>query len=666
VTEEQLKSELRAVVDRTTEVTPALQRVSVRWEERTRFLAGSGMPDDHPVLAVLTANLAAVTGQPPAYGPAVRVLTTAKELDALAKQLRALPHGFVVDTETTAEDPLRARLVGVGFAWGEAPVYVPLAHVEGVNAPREAFDRAIAPLLADPAVAKIGQNFKYDHLVFRTEGYAVAGLAGDTMIASYLLDPETPHNLDWLSANHLGVSKIPTSALIGKRGKEQRTMDQVPIAVVAAYCGEDVHCTWELAQRFQPQLEVQGFLPLYHDVELPLSEVLAAMEWEGVALDVDFLAVMSKKLGGEIEALEKKVHAAAGQAFNVQSPPQLAEILFKKLGLPGGKKTKTGFSTDSDVLESLAALHELPRLVLEYRQLAKLKSTYVDTLPALVLPRDGRLHTSYNQTVAATGRLSSSDPNLQNIPFRTPLGREVRRAFVARPGWKLLSADYSQIELRLMAHFSRDPELVEAFERGEDVHARTAERVFALPPGTRPTSEQRGMAKTVNFGVMYGMGARALAQQLGIPVAEASRFIAEYYRTHEGVKKHLDGLVAAAREKGYAETILGRRRRLPALTAGEGRARADAERAAINTPIQGSAADLIKVAMVRLARDLEAKGLAAKLLLQVHDELLVECPEAEVEAARAAVVDAMTNAMQLTVPLEVQVGVGDNWFEVHA
>ena len=271
-----------------------------------------------------------------------------------------------------------------------------------------------------------------------------------------------------------------------------------------------------------------------------------------------------------------------------------------------------------------------------------------------------------SRPVAATGRLSSSDPNLQNIPFRTPLGREVRRAFIARPGWKLLSADYSQIELRLMAHFSRDPELVEAFQRGEDVHARTAERVFGLAPGTKPTSEQRGMAKTVNFGVMYGMGARALAQQLGIPVAEASRFIAEYYRTHEGVKKHLDGLVAAAREKGYAETILGRRRRLPALTAGEGRARADAERAAINTPIQGSAADLIKVAMVRLARDLEDRGLAAKLLLQVHDELLVECPEAEVEAARAAVVDAMTNAMKLSVPLEVQVGVGDNWFEVHA
>ncbi len=631
-----------------------------------------GFGFDVPAEAVVPrpANIAPASWEegtlPPAYGPKVRILTTATELDALAKQLRALPHGFVVDTETTSEDPLRARLVGVGFAWGEAPVYVPLAHNEGTNAPRDAFDRAIAPLLADPAVKKTGQNFKYDQLVFRTEGYAVAGLAGDTMIASYLLDPETPHNLDWLSANHLSVTKIPTSALIGKRGKEQRTMDQVPIEIVAAYCGEDVHCTWELAERFQPQLEIQGFEPLYKDVEIPLSNVLAAMEWEGVLLDVDFLAVMSRRLGGEIAGLEVKVHAAAGQAFNIQSPPQLAEILFKKLGLPGGKKTKTGFSTDSDVLAGLAGMHDLPRLVLDYRQLAKLKSTYVDALPAMVLPRDGRLHTSFGQTIAATGRLSSSDPNLQNIPFRTSLGREVRRAFIARPGWRFVSADYSQIELRLMAHFSRDPALVEAFQRGEDVHARTAERVFSLPPGTKPTSEQRGMAKTVNFGVMYGMGARALGQQLGIPVAEASRFIAEYYRTHEGVKRHLDSMVAAAREKGYAETILGRRRRLPALTAGEGRARADAERAAINTPIQGSAADLIKVAMIRLARDLEVKGLEAKLLLQVHDELLVECPESEVDAAQAALVEAMTRAMDLSVPLEVQAGVGVNWFEVHA
>lgn len=629
-----------------------------------------GFGFDVPATAPLAASAPPMAWQsgalPPAYGPKVRIVTTAAELDALAGALRAAPTGFSVDTETTAEDPLLARLVGIGFAWGAAPVYVPIAHAEGVNAPREAFELALAPILADPAVPKIGQHFKYDQIVLRGEGLAVAGLACDTMIASYLLDPETPHNLDWLAANHLGVTKIPTTALIGKRGKDQTTMDHVPIDVVAAYCGEDVHTTWELAARFVPQLLVQGQAPLFKDVEIPLSDVLADMEWEGVALDVPFLKTMSKRLEGEIAAFEKQVHAAAGQAFNINSTQQLGEILFKKLGLTGGKKTKTGWSTDSSVLESLAGLHELPRLVLSYRQLTKLKSTYVDALPALVLPRDGRLHTSFHQTVAATGRLSSSDPNLQNIPFRTSLGREVRRAFVAREGWRLVSADYSQVELRIMAHLSRDPALCEAFARGEDVHAGTARRVFGLADGAPVPPEQRAAAKTVNFGVMYGMGARALAQQLGIPVAEATRFIADYYRTHQGVDRFLKQMVEDARQKGYAETILGRRRRLPALTAGEGRARADAERASINTPIQGSAADLIKVAMIRLARDLAAKGLAAKLVLQVHDELLVECPEDEVDAARAATIDAMTHAIELTVPLEVQVGVGMNWFEVHA
>jgi DNA polymerase-1 len=634
-----------------------------------------GFGFDVPTVAAVAEAQAAVApplvwqsgALPPAYGPKVRIVTTAGELAALAEQLRAAPTGFAVDTETTAEDPLQARLVGIGFAWGEAPVYVPLAHREGGNAPRDAFERALAPVLADPAIPKLGQHYKYDQLVLRGEGLPLAGLACDTMIASYLLDPETPHNLDWLAANHLGVVKIPTTALIGRRGRGQLTMDQVPIEVVAAYCGEDVHVTWELAARFVPQLVAQGQAPLFRDVEIPLSDVLADMEWEGVALDVPFLATMSARLAGEIEALEKRIHGSAGMTFNIQSTQQLGEILFKKLALPGGRKTKTGWSTDSDVLEGMAELHELPRLVLQYRQLTKLKGTYVDALPALVLPRDGRLHTSFHQTVAATGRLSSSDPNLQNIPFRTPLGREVRRAFVARPGWRLLSADYSQVELRIMAHLSRDPVLVEAFERGEDVHAGTARRVFGLAPGQPAAPEQRAMAKVVNFGVMYGMGARALAQQLGIPVPEATRFIAEYFRTHQGVDRFLKQMVADARARGYSETILGRRRRLPALTAGaEGRARSDAERAAINTPIQGSAADLIKVAMIKLARDLQARGLEAKLVLQVHDELLVEAPEAEVETARVAVEQAMTTAMALSVPLEVQTGVGLSWLEVHA
>jgi DNA polymerase-1 len=603
---------------------------------------------------------------PPAYGPPVRIVTDTGELPALVAQLRSLPGGFVLDTETTSEDPLRARLVGLGLSWGEAPVYLPIAHRDGPNLDRDAFERAFAPLLADATIPKTGQHFKYDQLVLRGEGLPVEGLAADTMIASYLLDPETPHNLDFLARLHLGVEKIPTSALIGKRGKEQLTMDRLPVATVAAYCGEDAHVTWLLAQLFAPRLVDFGLDQLFRDVELPLSDVLSDMEWNGVRLDAPFLATMSQRLEVEIQALEAKIYAVVGNRFNIQSTQQLGDILFRQLGLPGGRKTKTGFSTDSDVLESLADRHELPRLVLNFRQLSKLKSTYVDTLPALVLPRDERLHTSFHQTVAATGRLSSSDPNLQNIPFRTALGRDVRRAFVAGPGRKLVSADYSQVELRIMAHLSQDPALLEAFRNGEDVHARTAQRVFGVPAGGAATPGQRAMAKTVNFGVMYGMGARALAQQLGCPVPEAKQFIEEYYKTHAGVGRFLKQMVDDARAKGYTETMLGRRRALPALAQAEGLARANAERAAINTPIQGSAADLLKIAMVRLGRDLAAQRLDARLLLTVHDELLLDCAESEVEPARAAVVSAMEGAMDLSVPLEVKVGVGDNWFEVHA
>jgi DNA polymerase-1 len=390
------------------------------------------------------------------------------------------------------------------------------------------------------------------------------------------------------------------------------------------------------------------------------------MEWEGVAVDVPFLRSMSARLGEEIAGLEKRIHNVAGAEFNVQSTQQLGEVLFQRLGLPGGRRTKTGWSTDSAVLEDLAERHELPRLVVQYRQLTKLKSTYVDALPELVHPRTGRVHTSFHQTVAATGRLSSSDPNLQNIPFRTPLGREVRRAFVPRPGWRLVSADYSQIELRIMAHLSGDEALSAAFRAGEDVHASTAARVFGLAPGTKASPEQRAMAKVVNFGVMYGMGARSLASQLGIPVPDATRFIADYFRTHAGVERFLKGVVDEARKSGFVATMLGRKRWLPALSLHDGRERANAERAAINTPIQGSAADLIKVAMIRLARDLEARGAEARLVLQVHDELLLESPESELEETRRAVTEAMTEALALTVPLEVQIGVGDSWYEVHA
>jgi DNA polymerase-1 len=618
-----------------------------------------GLADDAAAAPV------AVEGPREPFGPPVRIVTDAAELRALRDALLA-SEGFVLDTETTAEDPLRARVVGVGVSYGEAPVYLPLAHRGGTNLPREAFEEVLGPILADPAVPKIGQHFKYDQLVLRGEGVPVAGLAHDTMIASYLLDPESPNNLDWLAARHLGVTKIPTSALLGKRGKELRAMDELPVDLVAGYCGEDVHVTWLLAARFAPALAERGLEALFKEVEVPLSDVLSDMEWEGVAVDVPFLGAMSRRLGEEIAGLEKRIYNVAGTEFNVQSTQQLGEVLFQRLGLPGGRRTKTGWSTDSDVLEGLAEKHDLPRLVLQYRQLTKLKSTYVDALPLLVHPKTGRVHTSFHQTVAATGRLSSSDPNLQNIPFRTPLGREVRRAFVPRPGWKLVSADYSQIELRIMAHLSGDEALTAAFRAGEDVHASTASRVFGLAEGVRPAPEQRAMAKVVNFGIMYGMGARSLASQLGMPVADATRFIADYFQTHQGVEHYLKGVVDDARGSGFVETMLGRKRWLPGLALSDGRERANAERAAINTPLQGSAADLIKVAMIRLARDLEARAANARLVLQVHDELLLECPADEVDATKRAVSEAMTEAMPLRVPLEVQLGVGDSWFEVHA
>jgi DNA polymerase-1 len=611
--------------------------------------------------ALLFETAVEVTLEP--FGPPVRVIDDGLGLEELVRELRDAPDGFVLDTETTSEEPMLAHLVGVGFTTGGRPAYLPLAHREGKNLPFERVAQALGPLLADPHRPKLGQNLKYDSLVLARAGLPVRGLAFDTMIASYLLDPEGSHGLDHLSRVHLGIEKIPTSALIG-RGRAAHTMDEVSIPLVAGYCGEDVHCTWLLAERFRPQIEARELSRLLADVEMPLVTVLEDMELEGVLVDKEFLGKMSKTLESELVRLEGLIFASAGGSFNINSGPQLAEILFKRLGLPARKKTQSGLSTDAFVLEELAALHELPRLILQYRQVAKLKSTYVDAIPALIHPETGRVHTEFHQAVAATGRLSSSNPGLQNIPMRTPLGREVRKAFVARPGWKLVGADYSQIELRIMAHLSGDKALTQAFSQGLDVHAATAAQVFGLA-GRAPTPEERAKAKVVNFGIMYGMGARALSLQMGLTLAEASAFIREYFRVHEGVKRFLDRTVEEVRHKGYVSTILGRRRYLPDVQSTSPRARANAERAAINTPLQGSAADLVKVAMVRVHERLAREGSASRLVLQVHDELLVESPAAEVERVARALKDEMVHAVTLSVPLEVSVGIGENWFDVH-
>jgi DNA polymerase-1 len=600
---------------------------------------------------------------PEAYGPPVRIVDTEMGLEALARALAGAPRGFAVDTETTSEVPMRAQLVGIGVTTGERPAYVPIRHREGRNVPLEAVTRHLGPLLADPSRPKLGQNLKYDALVLAREGLPLDGIAFDTLLASYLLDPEGAHGLDHLSRVHLGVTKIPTSALIGS-GRAARRMDEVAIELVAAYCGEDVHCTWLLAERFAPELARRDAESLFREVELPLVPVLVDMERQGVRIDREFLGRMSEELAREMSRLEGLIHAAAGGSFNVNSGPQLATLLFQKLGLPSSRQTKTGLSTGADVLEELAVEHEVPRLVLQYRQVAKLKSTYVDAIPALLHPETGRVHTEFHQTVTATGRLSSSNPGLQNIPMRTALGREIRKGFVAPPGWTLVGADYSQIELRLMAHLSRDAALVEAFQSGGDVHARTAQRIFGLGQQA-PSPEERGRAKVVNFGIMYGMGARALSLQLGMPLGQASEFIKDYFRAHAGVRRFLDDVLQQARERGYVSTLLGRRRYLPQLTSPSPRARAQAERAAINTPLQGSAADLVKVAMIRIHDALRREGLAARMVLQVHDELLLESPAGEVERVSEILRHEMTNAVALTVPLEISLGVGDRWFDVH-
>ncbi len=587
-------------------------------------------------------------------------------LSALADRLRGNREGIAVDTETTSVDPMRAELVGIALAAGPGEAwYVNVGHTEGA-APLDPNEvkRVLGPVLADPAIPKVLHHAKYDLLVLERAGFEVGGTAFDTMIASYLLDPEGSHKLDDLAREILDHAMIPITDLIGK-GAKQISMAQVDAGTAATYAAEDADMTLRLRAALAPKLDQAELTPLFRDVEMPLMHVLLKMERTGMALDVPFLREMSGRLEGELRRLEAACQELAEVEFNVNSPKQLADVLFVRLALPHGKRTKTGWSTDIEVLESLRPYHDLPGAVLDYRQVAKLKSTYVDTLPALIHPDTGRVHASFNQTVAATGRLSSSDPNLQNIPIRTPLGKEVRRAFVpGEKGWVLLSADYSQIELRIMAHLSGDPALVQAFRDGEDVHRDTAARIFGVAPG-EVTELQRGQAKTVNFGVLYGQGPYGLARTLGIPTDEAAAFIRNYKEQYAGVIAYLDGVLEEARRSGYVTTLLGRRRYIPALRLKSAAARAAGERLAINTPVQGSAADLIKVAMLKLDRRLTAERLRAKLLLQVHDELVLECPESEVEALGSAVRETMEGALDLDVPVVVNVGVGANWAEIH-
>jgi DNA polymerase I len=518
-------------------------------------------------------------------------------------------------------------------------------------------------LLADPAIRKTAQNSKYDLLVLRSMGVKLAGLDFDTMLASYVLDPgRRSHGLDVLALEFLDHTMTSYADLCGK-GRSAIPFDECPLEAARDYSCEDADIALQMRRIFEPQLESYQLTRLFEGVEIPLVDVLAEMEWTGIAIDLPLFASLKQRFQAGREEVEKQIYKAAGVEFNINSNPQLREILFGKLNLPVTKRTSTGPSTDVGVLTELAeAGHELPTLLMEYRELSKLENTYLDALPRLVNPKTGRLHTSFNQTVASSGRLSSNDPNLQNIPIRSELGRDIRRGFIPREGWLLLAADYSQIELRLLAHLSHDPAFVEAFQAGGDIHRQTAVAIFDVPLA-EVTSVMRSRAKTINFATIYGQGAHALSLQLGIEHGEAKEFIARYFERFQGVRNYLDSMVAFAREHGYVQTIFGRRRYIPELRERNFNIRAFGERVAANSPIQGSAADLIKIAMIRIDDALRTRNLRSKMLLQVHDELVFEVLPEELEQVSELVKYEMENAAKLSVPLVVDLGVGKNWLE---
>jgi DNA polymerase I len=521
----------------------------------------------------------------------------------------------------------------------------------------------LVALLQDPDVPKAGHNVKYDWQVLRRAGVELAGVAFDSMLASFVLDPgRRSHAIDTLCLEHFGRAMQTYADVVGK-GKAQVPFAEVSVATAAAYCGADSAIVLSLHDYLVPAVRDIQMQPLLTDIELPLVRVLTDMEWEGISIDREVFARLNAELGADLRRLEGEIAAVAGEALNINSPRQLAAVLFEKQQLQVLKRTKSGPSTDADVLEQLAAMgHALPQLILDYRELQKLKSTYVDTLPARVNRRTGRIHTSFNQTGAATGRLSSSEPNLQNIPIRTPRGEEIRKGFVPRAGWSFLVADYSQIELRLMAHLSGDPGFIDAFHQGGDIHRQTAALIFGVPV-EQVTPDMRARAKTINFATIYGQGPFALSRQLGISQEDARTFIARYFERFAGVRVFLDRQIRLAREQGYVETLFKRRRYIPEIKDRNFNMRAYGERNAQNSPLQGSAADLIKLAMIRIHSAIRERGLRSRMLLQVHDELVFEVPPEELETMRALVKDRMEQVVELRVPLVVDIGVGPNWLD---
>jgi DNA polymerase-1 len=611
----------------------------------------------------------------------VKILDDPADIPALVERLRSAPL-VGLSAEATSPRPQHADLVGLSLSATSAEVwYLPFGHrvpaalgslAEGMVPPdpvrnlpplNEPSMAPLTALLADPAVPKAGHNIKSDWQVLRRAGVELAGVTFDTMLASFILDPgRRSHAIDNLCLEHLGRTMKTLQEVVG-RGRLEIPFAEVGVLAAADYCGADSATVLALHDIFVPALREVQMEDLLRDVEMPLVEVLVDMEWEGIAVDRALFTRVGEELSSDLRRLEIEIAQVAGVDLNINSPRQLAAILFEKLKLPVLKKTKTGPSTDADVLEQLAAMeHELPRLILEYRELQKLKSTYVDTLPATINPRTGRIHTTFNQGGAATGRISSNDPNLQNIPVRTLRGEEIRRGFIPREGWTFLVADYSQIELRLMAHLSGDPAFIEAFSQGGDIHRQTAALIFNVP-ADQVTPEMRAGAKTVNFATIYGQGPFALSRQLNISMEDARSFIARYFERFAGVRAFLDRSIALAREQGYVETIFKRRRYIPEIRDRNFNMRAYGERNAQNSPLQGSAADLIKVAMTRIHHAIREEGLRGKMLLQVHDELVFDVPPEELERMKELVRSRMEGVVELKVPLVVDLGVGQNWLE---
>ncbi len=588
-------------------------------------------------------------------------IKTKSDLKVLVDGL-ASSNAISFDTETTDRDAMWASLVGISITdRAEYARYIPVPLADGTNL--EVIAKALQPLFESDTL-KLGQNLKYDILVLQRHGISVNGPLFDTLIAHYLIAPEEPHNLDSLALKYFGYKTMTFESIVGT-GKDAVSIRDVPLDKVSDYACEDADIVFRLHEKLRDQLIKNDLLEIAEEIEFPLIPVLARMESTGIRVDEKILADISKQMELDIASLQQQIFSVAGREFNIGSPAQLAEILFDELKLPVISKTSKGkASTKESVLRELATEHELPALILDWRQLAKLKNTYVDTLPKLVHPETGRIHTQYNQIVAATGRLSSQNPNLQNIPIRTDRGREIRSAFVPEEKWKLLSADYVQIELRILASMSGDQALMDAFESGEDIHTSTASRVFGIDRA-EVTRAQRSKAKEVNYGIPYGISAFGLALRLRCPRAEARDLIDSYKRSYPEVTRFLHEQVVKAREHGYSETLLGRRRYVPAINARNRNERSAAERIAVNMPIQGSQADMIKIAMINLSERLNAENLEARLLLQVHDELVLECPPDEMEQVMAMVKDEMTNALPLEVPIDVEVQAGGNWMEAH-